>query len=122
MRKTGKFSVVSLYLVALDEPLSEILVDVASANPGVDDCRRLGRDALGIERRVQIPLREEQLELVVADRKVPVEEEHPLDATSPARAKRLPLLLGPGYIDTHGTNNTGGTGGRSNQNQVYSTF
>lgn len=85
------------YLVALDEPLSEVLLDVASTDPGVDDRRRLGRDVLGVERRVQIPLRELQLELVVADGEVPVEEEHTLDPPPPAGAQRLPLLLVPGY-------------------------
>lgn len=74
------------YLVALDEPLSELLLDVSSADPGVDDRRRLRQDVLGVEGRVQIPLRELQLELVVADGKIPVEEEHPLDPAFPARA------------------------------------
>lgn len=88
------------HLVALDDPLSELLLDVASANSGVDDCRRLRQDVLGIERRVQISFRELQLELVVADGKIPVEEEHPLDPASPARAQSLPLLLVPGCINT----------------------
>ena len=88
------------HLVALDEPLSELLLDVASASAGVDDRRRLRQDVLCVECRVQVSLREQQLELVVADGEIPVEEEHPLQSAPPARAYTLPILLVPGFINT----------------------
>ena len=54
-----------------------------------------GEDVVGVECRVQVPLRELQLELIVADGEIPVEEEHAFHPASPARAQRLPFLLVP---------------------------
>lgn len=81
--------------MALDEPLSELLLDVASTNPGVDHCRVARQNVLSIQRRVEVSFQELQLELVVADGEVPVEEEHALDPASPTGAQSLPLLLVP---------------------------
>jgi len=71
------------YLVALDEPLSKLLLNVPSTNPGEDHRRVFRQNVLSIKRGIQIPLREKELQLVVGDGEIPVEEQHALDAASP---------------------------------------